>query len=126
MATNKIVFIAFAKEDDSTRNLFTGQRVHPDTPFEFTDMAVKDPYSAEWKEKVRARIRRSDGVVALISSNTPKATGQLWEIECAVDEKKPLLGIWIEDGYRTKPTAMGSAPCGDWTWDNVAAFIDSL
>lgn len=123
---SKTVFIAFAKEDESTRNLFTGQRVHPDTPFEFTDMSVKEPYSSEWKAKVRARIRRSDGVVALISSNTPKATGQLWEISCAVEEGVPVIGIWIEDGYRTKPTEMGSAPCVAWTWDNVANFIDGL
>ncbi|WP_029603681.1 MULTISPECIES: TIR domain-containing protein [Kocuria] len=123
---SKTVFIAFAKEDESTRNLFTGQRVHPDTPFEFTDMSVKEPYSSQWKERVRTRIRRSDGVIALISSSTPAATGQLWEIACAVEEGKPLLGIWIEDGYRTKPSQMGSAPCKVWTWDNVANFIDGL
>ncbi|WP_138944914.1 TIR domain-containing protein [Plantibacter sp. M259] len=123
---SKTVFIAFAKEDESTRNLFTGQRVHPDTPFEFTDMSVKEPYSSEWKAKVRARIRRSDGVIALISSSTPMATGQLWEISCAVEEGVPLIGIWIEDGYRTKPTQMGSAQCMAWTWDNVADFIDGL
>lgn len=126
MADKKTVFIAFAKEDESTRNLFTGQRVHPKTPFEFIDMSVKESYSAEWKERVRTRIRRSDGVIALISSSTPKATGELWEIQCAVEEKRQLLGIWIETNYRTKPSAMGTAPCKEWTWDNVAGFIDSL
>lgn len=126
MADKKAVFIAFAKEDEATRNLFTGQRVHSGTPFEFIDMSVKEPYLSEWREKVRARVRRSDGVIALISSSTPKATGELWEISCAVSEEKPLLGIWIEDGYRTKPTEMGSAPCKTWTWENVADFIDSL
>ncbi len=122
----KIVFIAFAKEDERTRNLFTGQRVHPKTPFEFTDMSVKQPYDSGWKERTRTRIKRSDGVIALISSDTPKATGQLWEISCAVQEGKPLLGIWITDGYRTKPAAMAGASCKVWTWENVAAFIDSL
>lgn len=126
MADTKVVFIAFAKEDETTRNLFTGQRVHPDTPFEFVDMSVKEPYESEWRKRVQTRIRRIDGVIALISSSTPKATGQLFEIKCAVEEEKPLLGIWIEDGYRTKPTEMGSASCVTWTWDNVANFIDSL
>lgn len=126
MADKKTVFIAFAKEDESTRNMFTGQRVHSKTPFEFTDMSVKQPYEQEWKERVRTRIKRSDGVIALISSNTPKAAGQLWEIKCAGEEGKKLLGIWIEDGYRTKPVEMGTAPCKTWTWDNIAAFIDSL
>ncbi|MBJ2120858.1 TIR domain-containing protein [Arthrobacter sp. MSA 4-2] len=125
MAT-KVVFIAFAKEDESTRNLFTGQRVNPSTPFEFTDMSVKEPYSSAWKEKVRTRIRRSHGVIALISSNTPAATGQLWEISCAIEEGVPVLGIWIEDGYRTKPREMGSSPCKVWTWAGIADFIDAL
>ena len=123
---SKTVFIAFAKEDEGIRNLFTGQRVHPKTPFEFTDMSVKEPYSSDWQARVRTRIRRSDGVIVLISKNTPKATGQLWEIKCAVAEKKPLLGIWIEDGYRVKPVEMGTAPVKQWTWDNIAAFIDGL
>ncbi|TFC91265.1 MULTISPECIES: TIR domain-containing protein [Cryobacterium] len=123
---SKTVFIAFAKEDEGIRNLFTGQRVHPKTPFEFTDMSVKEPYSSDWQARVRTRIRRSDGVIVLISKNTPKATGQLWEIKCAVAEKKPLLGIWIEDGYRVKPAEMGTAPVKQWTWDNIAAFIDGL
>jgi hypothetical protein len=126
VADKKPVFIAFAIEDESTRNLFTGQRVHPKTPFEFIDLSVKERYESGWKDKVRTRIRRSDGVIALISSNTPDSEGELWEIECAVDEDKPLLGIWIEDGYRTKPTEMGSAPCKPWTWENVADFIDDL
>lgn len=123
---NKVVFIAFAKEDEKVRNLFSGQKLNPKTPFEFIDMSVKEPYKTEWKERVRTRIRRSNGVVALISSSTPKATGQLWEITCAREEGKPLLGLWIEDSYRTKPASMGSTPCKTWTWPNVTAFIDSL
>lgn len=122
----KTVFIAFAMEDEGIRNLFTGQRVSTRTPFEFVDMSVKQSYVTEWKTKVRTRVRRSDGVIALLSSSTPRATGQLWEIECAVQEEKQLLGIWIVNGTRIKPAIMGSAPCKEWTWENVADFIDGL
>jgi MTH538 TIR-like domain (DUF1863) len=122
----KVIFIAFAKEDESARNLFTGQRLHTRSPFSFVDMSVKEPYKSEWKERVRTRVRRSDGLIALISGSTPQATGQRWEISCAVEERKPLLGLWIQDGYRTKPVEMGTAPVKAWTWDNVASFIDSL
>lgn len=122
----RVVFIAFAKEDESARNLFTGQRLTTRSPFTFVDMSVKEPYKSEWKERVRTRVRRSDGVIALISGNTPRATGQLWEIKCAIEESKPLLGLWIQDGYRTKPAEMGTAPVKAWTWDNVASFIDSI
>ena len=123
---DKVVFIAFAKEDESAKNLFVGQKLNTKSPFSFTDMSVKEPYKSEWKERVRTRIRRSDGVIALISKSTPGATGELWEIQCAVAEKKPLLGLWIQDGYRTKPKELGDAPVKAWTWDNVASFIDTL
>jgi hypothetical protein len=122
----KPVFIAFSMDDETKRNLFTGQRTNGGTPFEYIDLSVKERYESGWKDKVTTRIRRADGVIALISSNTPTSEGELWEIETAVSEKKPLLGIWVEDGYRSKPSAMGSAPCKEWTWDNISNFIDSL
>ncbi len=124
--TEKVLFIVFAKEDEAIRNMFTGQRLNITTPFSFTDMSVKEPYTSEWQDKVRTRVRRSDGVIVLISSNTPSATGALWEIDCAQAEGKPLLGLWVQDGYRTKPREMGEAPVKAWTWDNVSSFIESL
>ena len=123
---SKSVFIAFSMDDEKTRNLSTGQRVHSETPFEFIDLSVKERYESDWKTKVTTRIRRSDGVIALISSNTPTSSGQIWEMKTAVAEGKPLLGVWIEDGYTTKPVEMGSAACKTWTWENVTNFIDSL
>jgi hypothetical protein len=125
MADKKNVFVAFSMDDEASRNLFTGQRTHRGTPFEYADLSVKEKYQTGWKEKVTTRIRRSDGVIVLISSNTPKSEGELWEIATAVVERKPLLGIWLGD-YRTKPSEMGGAPCKIWTWDNVGDFIDSL
>lgn len=126
MAKAKIVFLAFAKEDEQPKNLFLGQRKLAGVPYDWTDMSVKEPYKSEWKERVRTRVRRSDGVIALISSSTPFADGELWEISCAVEEGKPLLGVWLESNYRTKPKAMSTARCADWTWANVGNFIDRL
>ena len=40
------------------------------TPFEFVDMSVKEPYKDDWRERVRTRIRRSDGVIVLVSKNS--------------------------------------------------------
>ncbi len=119
------IFIAFAKEDEPSRNLFSGQKVNSLTPVEFVDMTVKEPYSSSWKSRTRTRIRGSHRVIALISSNTALADGELWEIGCAVEEGKPLLGIWV-GGCRTKPTVMKSATCKAWTWENVSGFINGL
>jgi hypothetical protein len=53
----KRIFIAFAKEDERTRNLFSGQKVNTKTPFEFIDMSVKQPYDSAWKTRTRTRIK---------------------------------------------------------------------
>ena len=75
---------------------------------------------------MRARIQRSAGVIVLVSSWTRQADGQLWEIKCAREEEKPIRGFWVEKGFRTRPRAMGTIPIRNWTWDNVARFIDLL
>ena len=86
MATKKIVFIAFAIEDEGQRNLLKGQSLNTESPFEYIDMSVKEPYNNKWKERVRTRIRRSDGVIALVSRNSLSSSGQKWEIQCAKEE----------------------------------------
>lgn len=125
MAGKKVVFVAFAREDQSARNLLKGQSLNTKSRFEYVDMSVKEPYDRAWKTRTLTRIKRSDGVIALISKNTPKADGELWEIGCARTEGKPLMGIWLGD-YRIKPRAMGTASCKVWTWANIAAFIERL
>ncbi len=119
----KRIFIAFAKEDERIRNLLKGQSLNTGSPFEYVDMSVKEPYSATWKQRTRARIRGSAGVVALISKNTPRASGQVWEIRCAIAERKPLLGLWIYKDDRTKPKVMEGKRVVVWTWPAVANFI---
>jgi hypothetical protein len=120
---NKVIFIAFAVEDKTQRNFLVGQSLHTDTPFGFTDVAVKEPYDSGWKEKVRTRIRRSDGVIALISKNSSKSTGQTWEISCAEEEEKPILAIW---GYSDDRSVLSGVKTVAWTWDGIAKFIDGL
>jgi hypothetical protein len=122
----KRVFIAFAKEDERMRDLLKGQSLNTRAQFEYVDMSVKEPYSSAWKTKTRVRIKGSDGCNALLSRSSPKAEGQLWEIQCAVEEKVPLLGIWCYKGDRTIPSGFPSSKTKTWTWENVAHFIDGL
>lgn len=123
MADKKVVFIAFAIEDERQRDFLKGQSLHPRAPYEFTDMSVKEPYDKDWKERVRTRIRRSDGVIALASKNSLKSSGQKWEIECAKDEGKKLRGIWAYSDDRTKLDGVNTYT---WSDDNISNFIDSL
>ena len=70
MADKKVVFVAFAIEDERQRDFLKGQSLHPRAPFEFIDMSVKQPYDKDWKDRVRTRIRRSDGIIILVSKNS--------------------------------------------------------
>lgn len=123
---NKRVFIAFASEDVRQRDLLKGQSLRTDSGFEYTDMSVKQPYDSAWKTRTRTRIKGSDGVIALLSKHSKNADGQLWEIKCAIDEGKPLLGVYAYNNDRSVPPGFPASKVRDWTKDNLAKFIDSL
>ncbi|WP_166849123.1 TIR domain-containing protein [Isoptericola sp. BMS4] len=123
MAENKVVFVAFAMEDERQRDFLKGQSLGPRAPYEFIDMSVKEPYDSGWKDRVRTRIRRSHGVIALVSSSSLDSEGQKWEIQCAKDEGKPLLGIWAYSDDRTFLAGVRTVP---WSDANISGFIDSL
>lgn len=123
MADKKVVFIAFAIEDETQRNFLKGQSLHPRAPFEFIDMSVKEPYDSNWKERVRTRIKRSDGVIVLVSKNSLKSSGQKWEISCAKEEKKRIRGIWA---YSDDRTSLDGVTTYTWSDKNINDFIDSL
>jgi hypothetical protein len=123
MADKKVVFIAFAIEDVKQRDLLKGQSLNTKSPFEYIDMSVKEPYDKDWKDRVRTRIKRSDGVIALVSKNSLKSSGQKWEIQCAKEEGVKLRGIWAFTDDRTDLEGVNTRV---WTWDNIKDFIDSL
>lgn len=123
MADKKVVFIAFAIEDERQRDFLKGQSLHPRAPYEFVDMSVKEPYDSAWKDRVRTRIRRSDGVIALVSKSSLTSSGQKWEIACAKEEKKRIRGIWAYTDDRTNLDGVNTFV---WSDKNISDFIDSL
>lgn len=126
MASKKVIFVAFAIEDERQRDFLKGQSLHTRSPFEYVDMSVKQPYDRDWEERVKTRIRRSDGVIALVSKNTLNSSGELKEIGFAKEEGKKLIGLWVYTDDRTKPSALNGHQIIPWTWDGIAEFIDGL
>lgn len=123
MADKKVVFVAFAIEDERQRDFLKGQSLNTRSPFEYIDLSVKEAYESDWKEKVRTRIKRSDGVIALVSKSSLNSSGEKWEIQCAREEEKKVRGIWAYTNDRTNLVGVNTVV---WTWDNIAAYIDSL
>lgn len=126
MARLKRIFVGFAVEDRDARDLLRGQSKLGDSPIEYTDYSVKEPWSESWKTQCRQRIRSCDGFIALLSSNTKDADGARWEIKCAVEEGIPVLGVHIHRTDTYTPPEIAGKKVIFWTWDGIAGFINGL
>jgi len=123
----KRVFTSFAIEDVRLRDLFVGQARHDKVPYEFVDMSVKQPWDSEWKTKCRTRIRGCNAVVVLITKNLKQASGAIWEIKCAKEENKPILGVYIGGAtLLDTPDELNGIKKVSWTWANIAEFLNKI
>jgi hypothetical protein len=122
----KRAFISFAIEDADLRTMLVGQARNKNSPFEFVDMSVKQPWDEKWKTNCRSRIKGCDGTIGIVTSSSPKADGQLWELKCSYDESVPVLLIYGNDSRPALPDPIKGKRVLLWTWPNIAAFLDNL
>ena len=124
----KRIFVSFAIEDKWARDYLVGQAKNAKSSFEFVDMSVKEPWDDNWKTRCRTRIKGCDGLIAMISKNSARATGQLWELQCAKDEGIRTRGMYTttDDRPARLPSELDGVRLINWTWDNIKSFIDSL
>ena len=127
MAKNNRVFTSFAIEDANLRTMLVGQARNEKSPFSLVDMSVKEPWDNAWKTNCRTKIKGCDGLIAIITKNTIKATGQLWEINCAYEENIPVMFIYGNDDRPSNlPEPVKGRLINLWTWDNIAKFLNKL
>jgi len=122
----KRIFISFAIEDEKYRNFLVAQSKNDNSPFEFADMSVKEPWASDWKDKCRAKINSCDGMIGLISKNTPKASGEIFELEYAYEEKIPTMLMYINDDRPSLPYSLSKYRINIWSWENIKSFINKL
>ena len=127
MARYHKIFIAFAIEDMWARDYLVGQAKNNKSSFSFTDVSLREPFDQKWKTNCRAVIQGCDGVIALLSTNTRYAEGARWEMWCAVEEKKPIIGVHTKsDNKGATPTELAGKKVIEWTWDGIANFLKTL
>jgi len=124
----KRVFISFAVEDIEYRNYLVEQARSSRSPFDFIDMSVKKEWSQdEWKKRCRTKIKKSHGVIALLSKNTHKAGGARWEMKCAREEKIQIIGMHIKKNDKGAiPSELSGSMVIEWSWENLEKFINQL
>ncbi len=124
----KKIFISFAVEDIKYRDFLVAQAKNKKSPFEFVDMSVKRPWNQnEWQERCKSKIRRCNGVIALLSRNTFRAGGARWEMKCAQQLRIPIVGMHIkQNDHGTIPPELRGKKIITWSWENLEKFIELI
>lgn len=118
----KRTFISFDYDHDhDIKECLVGQAKNPDSPFEITDMSIKQPIDHNWKENARRRIKGCNVVVILCGEHTNTASGVTAELTIAQEEGIPYFLLC---GRSNKPcTRPNHARMNDkmykWSWDNL-------
>lgn len=121
------IFTSFAMEDLALKNLFVSQAKHDKVPYEFVDMSVKKPWDTAWKTNCRAKIAGCDGMMVLISRNLRQADGAIWEIDCAIQERIPVLGVYMKGAsLLDTPDNLNGIKKVPWSWQEIAQFVNTL
>jgi len=91
-------------------------------------MSVKREWQQDiWKKRCRTKIKRCDGVIALLSKNTHYAGGARWEMKCASEEGIRIIGMHIKKNDRgTIPIELKNKKVIIWNWENLKKFINQL
>ena len=123
-AVAKRVFVSFDFDNDKfLKDSIVGQSKNPDSPFTISDWSLKEEQEeSDWKDKARARIKRSDIVLVMVGTKTHKASGVLAEVDIARDEEIKIVQI---KGYSDKecPKVPSAGTMYKWTWDNLKNLL---
>ena len=124
--SKKRTFVSFDYDHDvNLKNLLVGQAKNEDSPFEITDMSIKETITEDWKKKARTRIKGCDVVVVICGEHTNTATGVSAELKIAQEEG---VSYFLLKGYSDKTCVKPNAAKSDdkiydWTWDNLKKLI---
>lgn len=122
----KRTFISFDYDHDlDLKNLLVGQARNTDSPFEITDMSIKETIAKDWKANARRRIKGCDVVVVICGKNTDSATGVSAELKIAQEEGVPYFLLYgrANDNCVKPVAAKNSDKMYRWTWDNLKLLI---
>lgn len=125
--SKKRTFISFDYDNDSDlKVLLVGQAKNDDSPFEITDMSIKEAISKDWRKKARTRIKGCDVVIVICGEKTDTATGVSAELEIAQDENIPyfLLKGRASKTCSKPKAAKSSDKLYNWTWENLKILIN--
>ena len=123
----KRTFISFDYDNDSDlKVLLVGQAKNSDSPFEITDMSIKETINSNWKANARTRIKGCHVVIVICGQKTDTATGVSAELKITQEEKIPYFFL---NGRANKTCvkpkgALSTDKIYNWTWDNLKILMN--
>jgi len=119
------VFVSFDFDNDQTlKHFIVGQAKLPDSPFEITDMSLKEAAPQwDWEARARAAINRSDVVVVMLGPKSRFAPGVKKEVAMAnAAGKRRFQVIGYSDG--TIDWAVPDAgKVYNWNWETLKKLL---
>ena len=119
-------YICFDYDNDfELKECLVGQAKNPDSPFEISDISIKQEIESKWKDAARRKIRQADVVIVICGKHTDTAKGVAAELSITQEEGKPYFLLWgRRDGNVKKPAnALKTDKIYNWTWDNLKLLI---
>jgi hypothetical protein len=127
---HKKIYVGCAESDIRYRDMMVNfkQRwgFYTNNTFDFLTCDRSGLESDQWKQIVEKKIRKSDGVMIMVSEHTALDSDATWEIDCALSNTVPIVGVDIRkdpDGNIPKKL-VGKMTRYGWEW--FAEFIDGL
>jgi hypothetical protein len=125
------VFISFAYEDLNEVNLLRGQAKNENSPLEFNDWSVSEPYDSERasyiKQRISERIAQSSVTVVYLSPHSATSKWVEWEISQSLAVGKKVVGVYsgqVKPAFAFPAISQNGITCVPWS--ELAATIKSL
>lgn len=122
----KRTFISFDYDHDlDLKTMLLGQSKNPDSPFEITDMSIKEAISSDWQKYARQRIRNCDIVIVICGKYTKSASGVAAELRIAQEEGVPYFLLWgrANDNCVKPVSAKSTDKVYEWNWNNLKLLV---
>lgn len=119
-------FVSFDYDNDKDiKGALIAQSELSDSPFDITDLSIKEAINQKWKDEARKKIKQSDVVIFMCGEHTDRATGVAAEMSITQEERKQyFLLCGREDGNVKKPKgALYTDKIYKWTWENLKKLI---
>ncbi|MBU0960695.1 MAG: TIR domain-containing protein [Proteobacteria bacterium] len=127
---HKKIYVGCAESDIRYRDLLVYGRhrweLYSKPTIDFLTLDRKEMELVQYKPIVEKTIQRANGVMILISAQTSKDSLALWEIDCSLSNKIPIVGVDIRQNSESDIPTKLAEKMTRYGWEWFAEFFNGL